>query len=175
MTGRLERKRIGPCHLIQCISPRCSTVSPMIKCATTVSTRYPKANKATIEVYFNESSRRRKDNGIMTSLATVSLENHTWSYMKAVIQNCRSKRNGIDFADGKILPTTWGIKSPIIIKYDTATPRTVLAKKRQSQRRSLPRGMFSLLLRKTMNARVLCGGRNERGSRGRFLRCSLRR
>jgi hypothetical protein len=164
-----------------------------MKCATTVSTRYPKANKATIDVYFNESSRRKKDNGIITSLRTVSHE-YQKSYMKAVIQNCRSKRKGIDFADGKILPTTWGIKSPMMIRYETATPsdgvshdmaeqqgclsggryRNTLLRW-HCQRQWLLRDRFSLPRRKTMNGRVRCGGRSGRGSRGRFRRCSLRR
>src|SRR5436189_2458753 len=42
--------------------------------------------------------------------------------MNEVIQNCRSSKNGVDFDPGKTLATTWGIKSPIMIKYDTATP-----------------------------------------------------
>lgn len=95
----------------------------MRKCATTVKTRYDNASNAITEVYFNESKRLKNDNGMITSLIISRTQKH--QYINEVIQNCLSSKNGIDFDPGKILPTTCGIKSPMIIRYDTATPTLI--------------------------------------------------
>lgn len=72
------------------------------------------ATRAMILVYLSESRRRRKLRGMMTSINTV-------------IQKFRSIRYGIDAALLSKPSTTPGIKSPMMIMYDTPTPKHLIA------------------------------------------------
>lgn len=76
--------------------------------------RYPIETRAIKLVYLSESSRLKKPKGMMMS-------------MKAVIQKCRSTKNGTSSAFGLKPLTTPGIKSPMMIMYETPTPKHFIA------------------------------------------------
>lgn len=61
-------------------------------------------------VYLSESNLLKKLNGMITSI-------------NAVIQKCRSTRNGFMSAFAMNPLITPGIKSPIIMRYETPTPK----------------------------------------------------
>ena len=71
MTGKLLSASIGPAQVIKRTSPLPSKVSPFKKWASTMMIRYPIETNATNEVYFKESSRLRKESGIITSLGAI--------------------------------------------------------------------------------------------------------
>lgn len=65
-------------------------------------------------VYLRESNLRKKLKGIITSI-------------KAVIQKCLSTKKGVASALELNPLITPGIKSPMIIRYDTPTPKHLTA------------------------------------------------
>ena len=68
ITGKLLSAGTGPAQWKYRMSGCGRPVSPLTKCATTRITRYPIEISATTLVYLSESSRRRKDSGLTTSL-----------------------------------------------------------------------------------------------------------
>jgi hypothetical protein len=76
--------------------------------------KYPIETRATTLVYFNESSLFRKLNGIRMS-------------MNAVIQKFRSTKNGTSSALSLKPLMTPGIRSPMMIRYETPTPKHLMA------------------------------------------------
>src|SRR3569833_2781282 len=76
--------------------------------------RYTMETRATTLVYLSESRRRRKARGMMTS-------------MNAVIQKLRSTKKGTWSALLSNPFMTPGIRSPMMIMYDTPTPKHLTA------------------------------------------------
>src|SRR6266566_515301 len=112
-TGRLLSMATGPSHVMMRTSPRSAGESEA-KWYMTKTIRYPMDTSATTLVYFNESNLLKNAKGMMAS-------------MKAVTQKCRSTRKGISSALLSNPRMTPGIRSPIIIRYDTPTPKHLIA------------------------------------------------
>ena len=73
MMGSVLKVATALSHRIILIGPLSGGVSPWAKWATTRMTKYPMETRAITLVYFRESSLRRKDSGMITTLEHQSI------------------------------------------------------------------------------------------------------